>query len=931
MQRKTRKIGLPEARASWEEQGVCEVAAGKLEVMEKFFTPLPRPDLRRSVKDQGNVRSGWNEVQEPYYAESLSSSSSPSSSSAWSSECNFRGREGFSRYHSHDPHSRSCNDLTVGKGRRNDDDDRRVFTGKCSGNLVPRRSERDSTERLSTGAHSAGSNNLKVPSGHGLDGGLLDAKGTYTGNMKNGGRRARSMEVLSEKETQKEQKMYKRNIKEEKQKFSKFLDEITVQVLSPSNLNSLGVKGQKAGAHTLLKNSSTDSSGSRGNKGHHAPAVQQQDIKRKGKEKEVASVRSIPVADRPGLRRSRDLSTSPDSASSVVWNKEMAESRSGVTTVRHALKNTEIHRQHDGVRAKQKPKGGSLFEPTGRDKKEGHKKGKAVFDDKTPSSSEFTPDHSTPVPLIPPPDWWRDSVTSQASEKNTDNFRDTSKRMVDELSNTLMNDHQEKSNSIKLETEKDSLNHKITELLDHLVRAQSTICALEKLNVSSLLANLPPNMLEKVTASQQSPDGSSQVQTSQNVISTRIFSEASPQDISGKGLQSKVEKEIVKVPAEPRLTAFAPWSPADKSFPILQSLYSSTESECSLEDTLPSYKLLSPRFPNLGESFSEDRKDEANSYDGETRVKQRMANLSLSNLLPTHHLHSHCTRISSSESSGDDATLGWGQMLSQGPSFDYQSAQKILDTFLGFTSPFDKHSTAQNMAGLPITDATQTVAKAVKADKNNTELVPRSNPKNVSSTCQSKDALKLSTRTSHNKSPSSSPSPLHHSRDDPYHRSHMVDPRMPQLPAKRSSLPRSGRNSYPSPKTVEETRFSPVGVQEGSNQSKSEFLHPLVSVSTPGNISEYHNNNAMTAYALRSPTGSEPIIKAWDYQGSHQSSWSEEGTEKKPRKEKTVHFYTLNSDEHNGKGQLTIKSKCMATRLEDQGLGDSTSLDSTLL
>ncbi|XP_017948722.2 flocculation protein FLO11-like [Xenopus tropicalis] len=508
--------------------------------------------------------------------------------------------------------------------------------------------------------------------------------------------------------------------------------------------------------------------------------------------------------------------------------------------------------------------------------------------------------------------------------------------MMDELPNPEMNDHQKKNNSNKLETEKDSLNQKITELLDHLVRAQSTICALEKLNVSSELGKLTPNMLETIQASHQSPDGSSQVETPQNLlIPTRIFSEATSQDMSC----SNVEKETIKVPTEPRLTAFSPWSPgADKSFPVMHPLYSSTESDCSLEETLPRYRLLSPRFPNLGESFSDDRKDKVDSYDGETREDRRMpggirANLSLLNLLPAHRLHSHCTRASSSESSGDDATLSWGQMLPQGPSFDYQSAQKILDTFLGFTSPTDKYSTSQNKS-MSITDATQTVDKMLKADQNNQnrELVPRPNSKNVSSALQNKDALKLSARTSHAKSPPSpSPSPLHHTRDEPYHRSHMAESRMPPIPAKRSPLPKSAANRFFSPKTVEETNFSPVGVQESSAHPKSEYLRPLVSVSTPGNISEYQHNNAMTAYVCQSPTGSEPIIKGWDCQGSHQNSWPEGSTERKPRKEKTVHFHTLNSDEHNGKGQLTIKSKFMATRFEDQGLGDSTSLDSTLL
>ncbi|XP_063802201.1 uncharacterized protein LOC134970016 [Pseudophryne corroboree] len=205
--------------------------------------------------------------------------------------------------------------------------------------------------------------------------------------------------------------------------------------------------------------------------------------------------------------------------------------------------------------------------------------------------------------------------TDKLQNKTTDTFSGTE-------SNNENQDTGLHSSTQSENVEQDPLNWKITELLDHLVRAQSTICALEKLNVSSLLRHLPADMLESIKVSHQGPDGTIHPEDTPDLKSSVISSETSNLDICGGNLRYTGEESKLEDQPVQRMTAFTPWSPKrQRSFPALHTLYNSTESDCSLEDVLPTFRLLSPRFPNLGESFSDDRKDKGNSDVSEYNFK----------------------------------------------------------------------------------------------------------------------------------------------------------------------------------------------------------------------------------------------------------------------------------------------------------------------
>ncbi|KAM4721735.1 uncharacterized protein WCC33_008016 [Rhinophrynus dorsalis] len=946
--RQPRRVRLAEARASWEDQGGSEMAAGKMEVMEKFFTPLPHPSVHRSSKGRRKETSSWDGVREPYYTESSSSSSS--SSSTWSSESNFGGQTGFTGYHSNTPHSRSCNDLSVVKGRRNDDEKRSISSGKQKEALGLRRSDRGSTDRLSVDIRSAGSTKLKGNTGHAK--GVEPIKRHGRGDkrvLKDGCRRARSVEVLAEKETKKEKGKDKRKFVEEKQRFSRFLDEITVQVLSPSNLNYLGVKETQAmGTQETWKNSSTDSSGSRGKRYQDTSAVEHQELRKKGKGKMEATTRSKLGANPPGSRRSRDQSTSPESAASSTGNRKRVDS--SATVGNHSSRRFDSHGQREQLQGRGMSKGGSQTEQVGREKKEDHARSARILKGKTlcvdkPQSSELSDEPTTPVPIIPPPDWWRDmgdSVTShsQSSEKNMENSTD--RRMKAAFSGAHLTDRLQENNlhasTSNLETDKDSLNQKITQLLEHLVRAQSTICALEKLNVSSLLSHFSPDNLESAKLSHQSSVALHQVEGQQDLkTSTGISSEACRLDTT--------EKEMLAIPIESHPTAFSPWSPTrQRSFPAIHSLYNSTESECSLEETLPKCKLLSPRFPNLGESFSDDRMDGVNSDDGEDRSEQKTAGsikstLQLSNLLPAHRfpLRSLRARASSSESSGDDPLLNWGQSPSNTPVFDYLSAQKILDTLLGLTSPSPTPQLG-NIGSFSTDDATQIdehptlVNHQTSNHTKHTDIVPRADSKHVSNAVQNKDALKLSGRNPHtDRSSTRSPNPLHQPKELINCRFPPGDSKIPPIPSKRSLPARGLASKFSTPSPVEDTNFCPLGTQEGPSHHKSEYLQPPESACIPVYSPDHLSRHSVAPFARQSPSGGEQHMRGWDNHGSSQKFWQEGKTEKRNRKEKTVHFHTLSSESHTSDGQVTLKSKFMSSRVGAQVLGDSTSVDSTLL
>ncbi|XP_077315504.1 uncharacterized protein LOC143935467 isoform X2 [Lithobates pipiens] len=484
IQREGRRIRLPETRTSWEDKGTSEVAAGKLEVMEKFFTPLPHSSSQRPSKSSSKGKSSWEGTRNHYYKESMSSSSASSSSSPWSSESNFRVHGQFQGYNSRAPHSRSCNDISLGKGRGNED--KRNFVSKQDALHAKKASQQEidhlSPVRSRTGSakksHSGDSKETCPNNKSGRE----DKKG-----LKNGGRRAKSMEALVEKEARKKEGKGKKRVTIEKQRFSRFLDEITVQVLSPSNLNSLGIKErQNLGNRDQWKNSSTDSLGSRGKRSQHNSVAEHQEGRKKGKGKTGSATKAKVSADPPEPWRRRDKSTSPDSVTSSTRHRcDREDANLSSSNTGHQPRRTSRRLSQENV--------GKPLDHKERDKKDGlggAPKGKAQYNDKA-QNSNLTLESATKAPIIPPPAWWGDSgnpAASQHSDKTTENHADQSRRIKDKFPGTQPSNQSQEANlnsstlGENLEQDKDFLNQKITELLDHLVRAQSTICALEKLN-----------------------------------------------------------------------------------------------------------------------------------------------------------------------------------------------------------------------------------------------------------------------------------------------------------------------------------------------------------------------------------------------------------------------------------------------------------------
>ncbi|XP_075043891.1 uncharacterized protein LOC142103671 isoform X2 [Mixophyes fleayi] len=850
-QQETRRIRLSETRTSWEDQGTSEVAAGKLEVMEKFFTPLSHSTGRRAAKSRPKEEASWERIRDKYYKESISTSSPSTSSSPWSSESNFGVRARFSGYHAQATHSRSCNDLSAARGRGNEV--KRDFAIKQKDASLTKKNNRDGSERLSPGIYKAGSNK-KSHSGHVRDV-VPNSKSEKEDKriLKHGARRAKSMEALAEKETRKRQGNDRR-VTEEKQRFSRFLDEITIQVLSPSSLNSLGVKErQSVSNREQWKNSSTDSSGSRGNRSQHHSQVEQQEVRRKGRT--VSATRTKVSVETPGPRRSRDMSTSPDSVSSSTWHRgEREDTNLTASALSHQPRRTS-HR----LSQERDMKGGNLFEQIGMEKNQilsggGVLKGKTHYSDKV-------------------------------QNRKKDTFSETQ-------SNLLIKD---------------------TDLLS---------------SVSSLLHHLPADMLESVKITQQGPDGRIQLEDTQDFKSSSVISpESSHLDVcSGNLKYTREESKVVEQPA-PQMTAFTPWSPRrQRSFPALHTLYTSTESECSLEEMLPTFRLLPPRFPNLGESFSDDRKDDGNSDGYETRTERKTSgdsksSLPLPSLLPIHRIphHNHHSRVSSSESSGDDQLINWGEIPSQEPPLDYISAQKILDTLLGLTASTDRtnilnpENVGEFSFGYVPNSCDHLLRSDIQPSNNPKDVIPRNDSKHMSNVVMKKNEVYSSEKPSQPKnSLCSVHSPLHNPADDS---------KIPLLPARGCSFSGSFANACPLLSPVGEVGFRPVGKNESSSQHKFDGSIPQSHLPTPVIPPTHHS----IPFVLRSPSGSESIMGSWD---SH-NHCQEGAREKKPRKARTVTFNTINNGSQANQGQITVRSKFMSNR--DQGQGDNPSVDSTLL
>ncbi|KAM5138188.1 uncharacterized protein ACMZJ9_016779 [Mantella aurantiaca] len=938
IQREGRRIRLPESRTSWENKSTSEVAAGKLEVMEKFFTPVPHSSSQRPSKISPKEKSSWDGARNHYYKESMSSSSPSSSSSPWSSESNFRVRAQFPGYNSRAPHSRSCNDLSLGKRRGNED--KRNFVLKHDV-LHTKKSGHDGVDVLSPVRSRAGS----AKKSH-----LGDSKEAGSSNiceredkriLKNGGRRVRSMEALVEMETRKKEakSKHKTRVTEEKQKFSRFLDEITIQVLSPSNLNSLGVKErQNRGNRDQWKSSSTDSLSPSGKRSPHNPVAEHQEVRKKGKGKMGSATKAKVSADE--LWRRRDKSTSPDSVTSSTRHRGDRED----TTL--SASNTGHQPRRTSQRLSQEITGKPL-EHIERDKKDGVvsgvPKGKTQHIDRAQSSNLIL-ESTTKVPIIPPPARWGDSGSQAASPhtgKNMENLADHLRRIKDKFSGTQPSNQNQEANlnssipSENVEQDKDSMNQKITELLDHLVRAQSTICALEKLNVASLLRCLPADVLDSVKVPHQGPDGSIQREGIKcPSSSSAITSQMSNLAISSGNLNYTKEENTVESQSAPRVTAFTPWSPRrQKSFSALHTLHTSTESECSLEDTPPTCKLLSPRFPNIGESFSDDRKDDQTTDGCDSRSEQKhtgssKSSLPLPSLLPAHRnpQRNHHSRASSTESSGEDPLISWIDAPSYEPPLDYHSAQKILDTLLGMKTS-DTNIAKSEIDGFSTVEASKIDGHLIRSENKYSDspkyVSSRTEAKHMPYSGVNKDNLHSSGQSSqHDRILCSVHSPMPSPAGDSAHSLHPADSKLPPLPAKRTSVPGSFVTTYPTLSPVE-VGFRPVGKNEGLIHHKSDYLIPTCYLPSPMQPIDSLNQHS-DPYALRSPTGTELAMGNWEGQSNQQ----EGQRERRSRKERTVTFSTMN-DGQSKQSLVTARSKFMSNKIAAQE--DSTSMDSTLL
>ncbi|XP_066440123.1 uncharacterized protein [Eleutherodactylus coqui] len=501
-------------------------------------------------------------------------------------------------------------------------------------------------------------------------------------------------------------------------------------------------------------------------------------------------------------------------------------------------------------------------------------------------------------------------------------------------STVQMQDSDHQSSTENLEQDKDSLNQKITELLDHLVRAQSTICALEKLNVSSLLRNLPGDMLESMKDSCQGPNIDNQIEGPQNFKTSHTASlQTSCVDICSGDLKCNREESKEEGNPAPRLTAFTPWSPRrQRSFPVLHTLYTSTESECSLEDTLPACKLLSPRFPNLGESFSDDRNDGGNSDISETKPEQEISkvvkpSLPIPSLLPIHRIpqQNHNVRASSSESSGEDTLINWVEMRSQDSALDYMSAQKILDTLLGLTTPSDRFAVPETQNVIEFSSKTEGHAMRSEVQLTNN---PKGNPPtndllNMPYTASNQnDLYKYIERCSQPDSfVCSHYNSLHSPNEDLNRRLQSSEFITPPLPAKRSVFSGNFADTGPLLNSVGEVGFHSLRKNESTVHHKS----------APSSLSIHDHPSdppgQCIPFVLRSPSGSESIMGTWEGQ-----YYSQEGvSERKSKKERTVTFHTIIDDGQPKPNQVRMRSKFMSHKFGEQGPEDDSPLDSTLL
>lgn len=276
--------------------------------------------------------------------------------------------------------------------------------------------------------------------------------------------------------------------------------------------------------------------------------------------------------------------------------------------------------------------------------------------------------------------------------------------------------------------------------------------------------------------------------------------------------------------------------------------------------------------------------------------------------------------------------MTWTDAPSYEPPLDYQCAQKILDTLLGLKNADSNIAKPEITSGFNSVEASKIDGHLIRSENKCSD-----DPKCVASIIDTKqtpysgvnkDNLNLSDqRAQYDNILRSIYSLLPSPGGDSAHTLHPLDSKLlPPLPTKRTSVPGSLVNTCPALSPVGEVGFRPVNKNESLIHQKSDCLIPTCYLPSPVQSKDPLSPQS-DLFVLRSPSGSELAMGNWEGQ-SHQQ---EGQRERKPRKERTVTFSTMNNDGQSMQSLLATRSKFMSNKMADQVQEDSASMDSTLL
>ncbi|XP_039337880.1 uncharacterized protein LOC120369056 [Mauremys reevesii] len=764
----------PFSPAHWDEAGGGQVHAGKLQVMEKFFTPLQHSkEGKVSERELSRCHQQWMEGRIDRFSSSSSSAASSTTAVSWSSEASLE-KEAFlvGGPMSQPQHSQSCVDISRearalrwrGEGPASHKAEEPVSLPRLKkghSQSVDRLSrqqgpqEAQSPPRAQAGGESrlykASSlerslvfneqTEILAPGLHKRAGALAPGKGI----LKNGAvakgdglRKAKSIETFpvragerepqgpptprAEEElellpelgvTKKHHSTDQIKLVEEKLRFSEFLNEITRQVMSPSNLSSLGWKPPETASAS--KGSGTDSSESKssGSKASSQGSLAESRECQRQQEKGPHGRRRGPRGDHTNPAPSRhmdnvsslELGVAPQTRPGGEEQRRPGEGRPG-----HG-EETEGHEQPPAPRKVEKERASPHKEqPEGTTQQDG-----AHCKELQPQAADMEPAKLPRDRGVEPAEGAGAGVKSgpagqqdlQQTWEELELLKEKFSRLQEDYSNTQRTNQllEEKLHLIaqSMATEKQTLNQRITELLERLISAQNTICTLERLNISTLLSESAGkhHHMEKANSadslyslhiSDVAPppafmDSASDAHTTTPSQSDSA-TEANKPGCSSESDTAMPNGDRTPVPnyhslpapgqleSHGRTTAFTPWK-QQRPGELLEHV-NSTESECSAEEGAQVHALPMPHFLYLRQ--------------------EALVAPSVPTLPPTDALRPPSPQglllggrlelvpvpeLSSTDSSdGDEA---WSQGLGEkepGVSLDYQSAQKILDSLL---------------------------------------------------------------------------------------------------------------------------------------------------------------------------------------------------------------------------------------------------------